>query len=480
MGKKTGFLEYSRKENSTISPSKRIKNFREFHKFLPEDERREQAARCMNCGIPFCQSGMLLNGKITGCPLNNLIPEWNDSVYENNPKNALIRLLKTDNFPEFTGRVCPAPCEAACVNNLVSKSVTIKDNELYIIENAFKNKLITPSPPKTRTDKKVAVIGSGPAGLAAADTLNKQGHNITVFEKNDRLGGLLMYGIPSMKLEKDIVDRRISLMRDEGICFKTNTDIGKDIPAKDILNEFDAVILACGAENPRDINVSGRESKGIYFAVDFLTLNTKSMLDSEFKDKIFYNSKNKKVIVLGGGDTGCDCVAVCLRQGCRDIKQLEISQKNTSSYHWPEYPDNTKIGYGQEEAISLFGKDPRIFGTTIKEIIADENKNIKAVKTVMAEIKDGKLVYIPHTEKILDADILIIATGFSGTKKYIADGFGVELNDKNTIKTKHGKYQTNNSKIFSAGDMRTGQSLVVCAMSEGRKCAFEVDKFLMD
>ncbi|MBR4173455.1 MAG: glutamate synthase subunit beta, partial [Clostridia bacterium] len=394
MGKITGFTEYERNEKKRIAPQERIKNFDEFYIPVEQDVRQEQAARCMNCGVPFCQSGMVLNRMATGCPLNNLIPEWNDALYRGNMENALTRLLKTNNFPEFTGRVCPALCEAACVNGMQGESVTVHDNELYIIETAYEKGLIKPQAPQTRSGRTVAVIGSGPSGLAAADCLNKRGHNVTVFEKSDRIGGLLMYGIPNMKLDKSVVDRKIDIMKKEGIEFRVNADVGEGIYAKDILKDFDAVILCCGANEPRDIKVQGRECDGVYFAVDFLSANTKSLLDSRFADKKYYSAKGKKVVIVGGGDTGNDCLGTCIRHGAKSVVQLEMMPKppikRSKDNAWPEFPKILKTDYGQEEAISVFGSDPRIYCTTVKEIIQKDGK-ISAVKTVKVEAKNGKI-----------------------------------------------------------------------------------------
>ena len=482
MGKITGFIEYERNEKKRIDPLSRIKNFKEFYIPLTDSARKEQAARCMNCGVPFCQSGIILGGMMTGCPLNNLIPEWNDAVYNDNLENALSRLLKTNNFPEFTGRVCPALCEAACVNGRIGKSVTCHDNELYIIETAYEKGLIKPNPPKVRSSKKVAVIGSGPSGLASADCLNKRGHLVTVFEKNDRIGGLLMYGIPNMKLDKAVIERKIAIMREEGVEFKVNADVGNTVKAEDILREFDAVILCCGANEPRDITAAGRGSEGIYFAVDFLTANTKSLLNSEFTDKKYYDTKNKNVVIVGGGDTGNDCLGTAIRHGAKSVIQLEMMpkppEKRAENNGWPEFPRILKTDYGQEEAIAVFGDDPRVYQTTVKEIISEKGK-LKAIKTVQVEFIDGKLEEIKNSEKIVDADILIIAAGFLGTKKYLPEAFGVELTQRNVVKTDENKFATNVEKVFTAGDMHIGQSLVVRAIAEGRKCAKEVDRFLM-
>lgn len=490
MGKPTGFLDYNRELNISVDPLERIKNFSEFHKPLSKEERRIQGARCMNCGVPFCQSGMILNGMATGCPLNNLIPEWNDEIYNNNWNHALSRLLKTNNFPEFTGRVCPALCEAACTCGMNGDPVTVKENELSIIENGFENGYIKPRIPKIRTDKRIAVIGSGPSGLAAADTLNQRGHNVTVFEKNDRIGGLLMYGIPNMKLDKEIVQRRTDLMREEGVTFITGADVGNNVNAEDIINNYDAVILCCGAGNPRDINAAGRTgTKGIYFAVDFLTENTKSLLNSNFKDGNYVNAKDKNVIIVGGGDTGNDCTGTVIRHGCKSVVQIEMMPKlpdeRADNNLWPQWPRICKTDYGQEEAISVFGHDPRIYETTIKEIISDSEGMLTAVKTVKVKQEKNPETGLMEfkeeagSEKLLEADILIIAAGFTGCQQYIAEAFGVELNGRTNVMTPENSYKTNVEKVFSAGDMRRGQSLVVWGISEGRKAAKEVDEYLM-
>ncbi len=482
MGKPTGFIEFERTAKKRIEPLERIKNFNEFYIPLTEEVRKEQAARCMNCGVPFCQSGMVLSGMATGCPLNNLIPEWNDAVYKGNLENALARLLKTNNFPEFTGRVCPALCEAACVNGMNGESVTVHDNELYIIESGYKKGLIKPDVPKVRSGKKVAVIGSGPSGLAAADCLNKRGHLVTVFEKNDRVGGLLMYGIPNMKLDKSVIDRKIGIMREEGITFNVNSQVGKNVSAEELLNGFDAIILCCGANEPRDLNVKGRDSDGIYFAVDFLTANTKSLLNSGFSDKKYYDPKDKRVVIVGGGDTGNDCLGTCIRHGAKEVIQLEMMPKppikRAENNQWPEFPRILKTDYGQEEAIAVFGHDPRIYKTTVKEIISEKG-SLKAVKTVNVEFKDGKLSEAAGSEKLIEADMMIIAAGFIGTRKYLPEAFGVELTARNVVKTDDGGFATNVPKVFAAGDMHIGQSLVVRAINEGRKCAKEVDTYLM-
>ena len=489
MGKPTGFLEYERKTGKAQEPLSRIGHFNEFHTPLTEEQQKKQGARCMECGVPFCQSGMMIGGMVSGCPLNNLIPEWNDLVYTGNWSQAYNRLKKTNSFPEFTSRVCPAPCEAACTCGLNGDPVAIKENERAIIEKAYETGKAGPRPPRIRTGKKIAVVGSGPAGLAAADQLNKRGHNVTVFEREDRIGGLLMYGIPNMKLEKHIIDRKIQVMREEGISFVTGADVGNGYKASRLKKDFDCVVLACGASNPRDIQVPGRDAQGIYFAVDFLKATTKSLLNSGLEDGNYISAKDKNVLVIGGGDTGNDCVGTAVRHGCASVIQLEmmpkLPDKRAENNTWPEWPRVCKTDYGQEEAIAVFGHDPRIYETTIKEIISDKKGNLKAVKTV--KVKHEKdpvsgavsMAEVPGSESILDADVLIIAAGFLGSRKYISEAFGVELNQRTNVKTEEGRYKTNAEKVFTAGDMHRGQSLVVWAISEGRSAAKEVDAYLM-
>ena len=425
MGKPTGFIEYNRKEAKASSPKERIKNFNEFHTPLPEEEQKCQAARCMDCGVPFCQSGMTIKGMTSGCPLNNLIPEWNDLVYEGNWERAYNRLHKTSNFPEFTSRVCPALCEKACTCGLNGEPVCTKENELAIIEKAYANGWAAAKPPVVRTGKKIAVIGSGPAGLAVADQLNTRGHNVTVFERSDRVGGLLRYGIPNMKLEKHIIDRKLDVMREEGVEFVVNANVGADVKAKDILKEYDAVVLACGASNPRDINAPGRDANGIYFAVDFLTSTTKALLDNGLKEGTYISARDKNVVVIGGGDTGNDCVGTCIRHGCKSVTQLEMMPKapdeRAESNPWPQWPLVCKTDYGQEEAIAVFGHDPRIYTTTVKEFVKDKKGNLSKLITVSLESKvdekTGRRMMVPvdGTEKEIPCELVLIAAGFLGT-----------------------------------------------------------------
>ena len=480
MGKPTGFIEIERETSHSSTPKSRIKHFNEFHTPLPKERQEAQGARCMECGVPFCQSGINIGGATTGCPLKNLIPEWNDLIFNKNWEEAYKRLRKTSNFPEFTARVCPAPCEAGCTCGLNGDSVSIKENEFGIIENAFENGYVVAQPPKVRTGKKIAIIGSGPAGLVAADQLNRRGHSVTVFERDDRIGGLLMYGIPNMKLEKHIIDRRINLLKEEGIEFKINSDIGNNIKASDILKHYDRVVLACGASNPRDIKVPGRESNGIYFAVDYLKSVTKSLLNSNLERNDYISPKGKKVMVIGGGDTGNDCVGTSIRLGAVSVIQLEmmpkLPDKRIDSNPWPQWPKVCKVDYGQEESIAVFGKDPRVYQTTVKEFVADKKGNL--MKAILIELeskvdeKSGRMIMAPieGSEYEIEVDIVFIAAGFLGSESYVTKAFGVDLNDK---------YHTNVPKIFVAGDMRRGQSLVVWAIREGREVARAVDEDLM-
>ena len=481
-------MEYKREVSVAEDPKERIKHFNEFHEHLPREKQCLQGARCMECGVPFCQAGMMICGMASGCPLHNLVPEWNDLVYTGNWREAYNRLKKTNNFPEFTSRVCPALCEAACTCGLNGDPVSTKENEYAIIENAYEKGYAAANPPKVRTGKKVAVIGSGPSGLAAADQLNKRGHHVTVFERSDRVGGLLMYGIPNMKLEKQMIDRKIKVMEEEGITFITGVDVGKDIKADKILHDFDRVILACGASNPRDINAPGRDAQGIYFAVDFLKANTKSLLDSNFEDKQYVDTKDKHVVIIGGGDTGNDCVGTAVRHGAKSVTQIEMMpkapDKRAENNPWPEWPRVCKTDYGQEEAIAVYGHDPRIYESTVKEFIKDKEGRLKAVKIVKLcwereESGRMKMQEIAGSEQILDADIVLIAAGFLGTQKYVADAFGVELNERTNVKTAAGAYQTGAANVFVTGDMHRGQSLVVWAIREGREAACAVDESLM-
>ncbi len=480
MGKPTGFMEYHRQGNPSQPPLERIRHYREFHPRLGREERRRQGARCMECGIPFCQSGAVLGGMVSGCPLRNLVPEWNDLIYTGNLGHALDRLLKTNNFPEFTGRVCPALCEAACTCGLHGEPVTIRENELGIIEEAWEKGLIQPHQPSIRTGRRVAVVGSGPAGLACADQLNRRGHTVTVFEREDRPGGLLMYGIPNMKLEKSVVQRRVDLMAAQGVTFRTGADVGRNVAAEELRKGFDAVVLCCGASKPRDLDIPGREADGVYFAVDFLKETTRALLTSGLDGGGHPSARDRQVVVVGGGDTGNDCVATCIRHGCAHVVQLEMLPKPPAARRednpWPEWPRVCKTDYGQEEAIALFGHDPRIYQTTVTGLIADEQGSLQGVQTVRL---DGALKPIPGTEAVLDCQLLLIAAGFLGAQEYVPQAFGAVLTPRTCVGTAAGQYATSVPGVFTAGDMHRGQSLVVWAIREGREAAREVDHYLM-
>lgn len=500
MGKATGFMDYDRQDKMAEDPKERIKHFKEFHTPLSKEEQELQGARCMACGVPFCQSGQMLMGMASGCPLHNLVPEWNDLIFQENWEEAYYRLKKTNNFPEFTSRVCPALCEAACTCGLNGDAVSSKANEYSIIENAYKKGYAAAKPVKVRTGKKVAVVGSGPSGLATADMLNRRGHSVTVFEREDKIGGLLRYGIPNMKLEKQFIDRKIAIMEEEGVQFVTGCNIGKDKKAATLLKEFDRIVLCCGASNPRDIKVPGREAEGIYFAVDFLKSTTKALwknakqnadgtYDLSLKEGTYISAKGKNVMVIGGGDTGNDCVGTSMRHGAKSVLQLEMMPKapdeRTEMNPWPEWPRVCKTDYGQQEAAAVFGHDPRVYQTTVKEFKKD--KNGKVCKVVLVKLepkkdeKTGRMMMaeVAGSEYTVDVDLVLIAAGFLGSQEYVTKAFGVEVNERTNVKTAAGAYSTNVKNVFTAGDMHRGQSLVVWAIREGREAAKAVDISLM-
>ncbi len=488
MGKPTGFIEYLRELPQDRTPAERLADWKEFHFHMEEGRLRQQGARCMDCGVPFCHTGTLLSGMASGCPIHNLIPEWNDLIYRGLWKEALDRLHKTNNFPEFTGRVCPAPCEGSCVVGINAPPVTIKNIECEIIDRGWKEGWVVPVAPQKRTGKKVAVVGSGPAGLCAAAQLNRAGHHVTVFERDDRPGGLLMYGIPNMKLDKEeVVLRRIKQMEAEGIKFVCNTEVGKNYPPEKLLQEFDATVLCTGATKPRDLAVAGRELKGVHFAMEYLTANTKSLLDRK-KNGSFITAAGKDVIVIGGGDTGTDCVGTAMRQNCKSLVQIEILPcpplERATNNPWPEWPKIYRLDYGQEEAKAKFGDDPRVYLTTVKKFIGDDKGHVKAAVTV--EIKWDKNEKdqfvpkeVPGTEKTLPAQLVLLAMGFLGPEQPLLESLGVERDARTNAKAEFEKYATNIKGVFAAGDCRRGQSLVVWAFNEGRGAARECDRYLM-
>lgn len=488
MGKTTGFLEYTRHKAPWRAPEQRIQDFNEFTLPLDPAERREQGARCMDCGVPFCQSSY-------GCPVDNLIPEWNDLVYRGRGEEAFKRLMKTNNFPEVTGRVCPAPCEGACVLGINQPAVTIKDNECFIIDQAWEQGWMKPNPPAFRTGKKVAVIGSGPAGLAAADQLNRAGHEVTVYERADRAGGLLMYGIPNMKLDKALLQRRLDIMIAEGVVFKTGTAVGSpddshrhSVEPSALLREFDAVLVASGSTRPRDLPVPGRDLSGIHFAMEYLTGNTKSLLDSNFADGQRIDAAGKKVIVIGGGDTGNDCIGTAVRQGCSAVVNFEVlprpPEERTADMPWPTFPRTFKVDYGHSEAEAAFGSDPREYSILTKEFVDNGAGAVKGVRTVRVEWyknESGQFAMreLPGTEEYFEADLVFLALGFLGPEQALLNGLGVEVNGRANVKAEYGRFATGVQKVFAAGDARRGQSLVVWAINEGRGAAREIDTFLM-
>ncbi|MCU1265461.1 MAG: glutamate synthase [Acidobacteria bacterium] len=481
MGKTTGFMEYARAPATQRSPAERVFDWREFHEHVAESRLREQGARCMDCGVPFCHAGQIINGAGYGCPINNLIPEWNHLVHEGHWREALDRLQQTNNFPEFTGRVCPAPCEGACVLGINDAPVTIKSIEQAIIDKGFAAGWVVPRPPTRRTGKRVAIVGSGPAGLACAGQLNYAGHLVTVFERADRPGGLLMYGIPNMKLDKTVVQRRLDLMSAEGIKFITGINVGVDYSVEQLKEDFDAIVLCGGATRPRDLALDGRNLQGIHFAMEFLQANTRSLLDSNHLDGRYLCAKDKDVIVIGGGDTGTDCVGTALRQGCRSLVQFEIlaqpPEQRGLDNPWPQWPRVYRVDYGQEEAAALFGQDPRAYSIMTRRFLGDDEGCLRAVQTI--NIDANEAADAPGTEGEWPTQMVLLALGFLGPE---TDGLlsqlGVVINERGNVAVDNDE-MTSMPKVFAAGDMTRGQSLVVWAIADGRRAARGVDKYLM-
>jgi len=476
MGKATGFLEIDREIESYRDVEIRIKDYDEIFTGIHNSEKlQQQGARCMDCGVPFCQSA-------DGCPVDNLIPEWNDLIYNDSWRDALERLHKTNNFPEFTGRVCPAPCEGACVLGINNPAVTIKNIEQSIIDKGFDEGWVTPRIVSRRSGKKVAVVGSGPAGLAAADELNQMGHSVTVYERSDRIGGLLMYGIPNMKLGKDVVNRRVDLLISEGVEFIVNTNIGQDLMVAELRSKFDAIVFTTGATKARDLPTENRDAKGIYPAMEYLKENYQSLLDHGHVNKDQFSATDKDVVVIGGGDTGTDCIGTALRQGAKSIVNFELMHKppidRADKNPWPEWPIIYRVDYGHEEAASVYGKDPRRYQLLTKSFIKDKEGDVSGIKTVNVEFENGHLNEIPDTEKIWDAQLVLLSMGFVSPEHYLSDDAEIELDERGNYKAEHGNFSTSKQGIFSAGDCRRGQSLVVWAINEGRGVARSVDSYL--
>ena len=477
MGKTTGFKEYSRAVEPYRPAKERVLDFKEIYTDHDDEKLSIQGARCMDCGVPFCQSG-------EGCPVYNLIPEWNDLVYQNKWEEAFDKLMQTNNFPEVTGRVCPAVCEGACVLGITESPVAIKNLEFAIADKGFQNGWLKPNIPHIRTGKTIAIVGSGPAGLSAAQQLNSAGHHVKVFERADRIGGLMMYGIQNMKLDKSIIDQRLEVMELEGIEFFINTDVGGSGPnsiSMDVLySTNDIVLLTTGATKPRDLAIPNRDGPGVYFAMDFLRANTKSLLDSDHNDGNYISANNKKVIVIGGGDTGTDCIGTSLRHGCESLINFEIMpeppKERADNNPWPLFPRIYKVDYGHEESREIYGDDPRVYSISGKEFLRNEDGSLRGIKTVEV---DHNFQEVPDTEKDWEADLILLAMGFLGPEHYTISGLDLETDERSNYKADHNVHQTSDEKIFAAGDCRRGQSLVVWAINEGRAAAREIDKYLM-
>ncbi len=487
MGKAKGFLEYPRELPESHPARERIKHWQEFHDHIPDEKLRQQGARCMGCGVPFCHTGELLSGMASGCPIHNLIPEWNDLVYRGLWRQALDRLHKTNNFPEFTGRVCPAPCEGSCVLEPTGSPVSIKSIEAAIIDRGFAEGWVSAQTPRIRTGKKVAIVGSGPAGLACAEQLNQAGHTTLVFERDDRIGGLLVYGIPNMKLDKEIVQRRVDLMEEKGVRFVIHTEVGRDYSAARLLKNFDAVVLCCGATKPRNLPIPGRELKGVHFAMEYLHTNTRSFLSGSDSGIDYISAQDEDVVVIGGGDTGTDCVGTAMRQGCKSLAQFEIlprpPDKRAPDNPWPEWPKIYRMDYGQEEAAAVFGEDPRTFSIVTKKLVGDSAGQVREVHTVQLEWSQTNGSWasqeIPGTERVWQAQLVLLALGFLGPEDQLLQQLGVERDERSNARAEYGSYLTSIPGVFAAGDIRRGQSLVVWAINEGREAARECDRFLM-
>ncbi len=488
MGKPTGFIEYLRELPVDRTPAERVRDWDEFHHHMEEKHLRQQGARCMDCGVPFCHTGKLISGMASGCPINNLIPEWNDLVYRGLWREALERLHRTNNFPDFTGRVCPAPCEGSCVLGISAPPVTIKNIEAAIADRGWEEGWILPEEPRARTGRKVAVIGSGPAGLAAAAQLNRAGHAVTVLERADRPGGLLMYGIPNMKLDKRaVVLRRIEQLEQEGVKFLCNANVGDNVEAQLLLKDFDALVVCTGATQPRDLAVEGRQLGGVHFAMEYLTANTQALLAGS-TDACPIHARGKDVVVIGGGDTGTDCVGTALRHGCRSVTQIEIlprpPEERAADNPWPEWPKVYRMDYGQEEAAARFGSDPRVYQTTVKKFTGEPQGNVQGLLTVQVKWEKnaaGQFVPVeqPGTERQLPAQLVLIAMGFLGPEQALLKDLGTEVDARSNVRAEHGRFATNIKGVFAAGDCRRGQSLVVWAINEGRGAARECDRYLM-